>query len=198
MTNAEILDEMKRIRRMYVLKETMRYMSVRDNSVHSESVAEHLFGMQVLVQYFLPLEDPEGVLDSVRINEIILFHEIGEVETGDISFHHKKQEHVQREREAARRVADSLPESMRKLAWERFQEFETRATPESLFAVAIDKIEPIFQMMHEKGYPLFRMQGISREIGTGGKRAATEPYPHMRKFLDAWTEHMVALNAFAE
>ena len=77
----DILAEMRRIRELYVLKHTMRYRSTRDHSVHSESVAEHLFGIQVLAQYFLPLEDPSGTLDRVRINELILFHEIGEIET---------------------------------------------------------------------------------------------------------------------
>lgn len=183
---------------MYALKETMRYMSIRDNAVHSESVAEHLFGMMVLAQYFLPLEDPEHRLDKVRLSELILFHEIGEIETGDISFHQKKQEHVEREREAARRVADSLPTSMQSLAWERFHEFESCKTAEAEFAVALDKLEPIFQMMHELGHPLFKVQGITQAIGTDGKKIATAKYPHMRRFLDAWTEYMVSLKAFAE
>lgn len=198
MTNEEILEEMRRIRRLYTLKETMRYLSVRDHSVHSESVAEHLFGMQIIAQYFLPLEDPEENLDRMRINELILFHEIGEIETGDITFHKKSQEHRDIEHEAAKRVADSLPESMRELAWERFEEFEANETPEAHFAVAIDKLEPIFEMMQEKGYPLYKAQSITRDIAIGGKMLATQKYPHMQRFLDAWTEHMVALNAFAK
>ena len=193
----DMVEEMHRIRRLYILKETMRYDSERDMSVHSESVAEHLFGMQVLTQYFLPLEDPHFALDRYRINELILYHEIGEIETGDIPVIKKTEDHRVYEHGAARRVADSLPYSIKDLAWNRYAEFEESATPEAQFTVAIDKIEPMFEMLSERGYPLFKVQGYTRDIAIGRKIEATTQFPHMRKFVDAWTEHMDALDAFA-
>ncbi|MEK7601777.1 MAG: HD domain-containing protein [Patescibacteria group bacterium] len=197
MTNNELLDEMRRIRKMYVLKGVMRYQSVRNHDVHSESVAEHLFGMQIISTYFLPLEDPSHTLDWAKISELILFHEIGEIETGDILFHKKNADHVEEERRAAKRVAAQLPESLRTLALERFTEFDTCVTPEAVFADAIDKIEPIFELLDDKAYGWLKKHNITREIGTNGKLLATEKFPHMRRFLDAWIEHMVSKEVFA-
>ena len=140
----DILAEMRRIRELYVLKHTMRYRSTRDHSVHSESVAEHLFGIQVLAQYFLPLEDPSGTLDRVRINELILFHEIGEIETGDILFHQKNSDDREVEQHAAERVVHRLPESLQGIASDRSREYDLNETPEAHFVHALDKVEPIF------------------------------------------------------
>src|SRR3989344_7404524 len=179
MTDTEILEEMKRLRKMYALKGVMRYKSSRDMLVHSESVAEHLFGMQVLAQYFLPLEDPKRLLGRERIFELILFHEIGEIETGDILFHHKGEEQAEEERRAAGRVAAQLPVSLRGIAHERFLEFDACTTPEARFTDAIDKIEPIFELFEEKAYANLKVNGVTLDIGVNGKRAATEKYPHM-------------------
>ena len=196
-TDDEILAEMERVRVLYKLKYTMRYESARDMRVHSESVAEHLFAMQIISQYFLPLEDAGGKLDRVRINELILFHEIGEIETGDILFFQKRDADKEEERRAARRVADELPQSLQALAYERFIEFDACDTPEAKFADAVDKIEPIFELLDDVNVQSFKRLGLRKDIATNGKRLATKPYPYMRRFLDAWTEHMVSIEGFA-
>lgn len=198
-SHEEVLAELQRIREMYILKHTMRFKSTRDFTNHSESVAEHIFGMYVICDYFLGLEDPQVVLDRNRIHELILFHELGEIETGDISLKDKTEEHRIFERGAAARVAGRLPGGVGEKALERFQEFEAGSTPEAQFAVAIDKIEPIFEMSHPLGVPLFKSQGFTQEVSTNGKRAAVQGrYPYMSLFLDAWTEWMVSQKAFAE
>ena len=196
-TDDEILAEMERVRVLYKLKYTMRYESARDMRVHSESVAEHLFAMQIISQYFLPLEDAGGKLDRVRINELILFHEIGEIETGDILNSKKTDQHRAIEREAAERVAESLPESMRALALERFHEFEQAASREAVFVQAVDKIEPLFELWDEQlALPLFKKHGIMRNVALDNKREATTTFPYMRRFLEAWDSRAMALDTF--
>jgi putative hydrolase of HD superfamily len=197
-TDEEILAEMRKIREMYILKHTMRYESVRDMSAHTESVAEHLFGMNVLVQYFLPLEDSEGALDRIRIHELILYHEIGEIETGDIISHKKTDEQKTIERLAAERVSKRIPESLAERALARFQEYEAGETAEAAFTIAIDKIEPMFEMFDESRWKYFKSQKMNKDISVGKKRRTTENYPYMRRFLDVWTEYMVSNNVFAE
>ena len=193
----EVIEEMHRVRRMYVLKETMRYFSKRDNTSHTESVAERIYGMPILAKYFLPLEDPHFALDRYRINELILYHELGEIETGDITMAVKTEAEREYEKGAAKPDADSIPSHLSELAWKRYHEYEFRESPEAFFTFAIDKIEPIFQMLHPLGYPLFKEQGYTREIAVGNKLDATEQYPYMRKFIDAWTDHMESIDAFA-
>lgn len=196
-SDAEILEEMRRIRVLYTLKRTMRYKSTRDDEVHSESVAEHIFAMFVLAQYFLPLEDAEGALDKNRIWELILFHEIGEIETGDILFHQKGAEERVRERKAARSVTTRLPEVFHMSAVERFEEFEEATTAESKFVNAIDKIEPIFELFDERELSLNRQHNITRDIALKNKIPATESFPHMRRFLDVWADYAASHGGFS-
>ena len=195
-SDREVLDEMEKIRVLYMLKRTLRYSSVRDHSTHSESVAEHIFAMEVVAQYFLPLEDSRGKLDRIRIPELILFHELGEIETGDILFHRKNDAHRAEERQAAERVAKKLPVSLQNIAIERLREFDACGTPEARFADAIDKVEPIFEMYDESVLPAFRSLHITRHMAVNGKREATEKYPYMRLCLDAWERRAVSLNIF--
>lgn len=195
----EFIAEMQRLRELYALKQVMRYNSTRDANAHSESVAEHIFGMQTLANYFLPLEDPARNLGAMHIHELILYHELGEIETGDIMFHRKSNEQKEEERRAAERVASRLPESVGAVALDRFLEFDAAETPEAKFADAIDKVEPIFQLFDPVvGLSLYKNMGITKEVAIGKKRIATETFPFMRKFLDAWTERAVALDAFPE
>lgn len=196
-SHEDVLAEIERVRVLYKFKHTMRYSSARDLSVHSESVAEHLFAMQVIAQYFYPLEDPKNSLDRVRINELMLFHELGEIETGDIINHRKTDNHRAVEKEAAYRVAANLPESLRDLAIARYEEFEAKETPEAKYAVAIDKIEPIFEMWDEQiALPLFKKQNYTHKNALEVKRTATADYPYMRKFADAWEHRALALDIF--
>lgn len=197
MHNSEILEEMKRIRVLYKLKSTLRYQSVRDHTVHSESVAEHLFAMQIIAQYFLPLEDPATHMDRTRIHELMLFHELGEIETGDILFHRKTADQRSEERRAAERVVNQLPKSMRSIARDRVREFDACETPEAIFADAIDKIEPIFEMFDESVLPAFKRLHITRGMAVDKKKEATRRFPYMAKFLDAWEERAVSLSIFS-
>jgi putative hydrolase of HD superfamily len=197
-TDQEILDEIQRIREMYTLKQTMRYESARDHEVHSESVAEHIFGMFVLTDYFLPLEDPEGKLDRAKIDRMILYHELGEVELGDTMFHKKSDANIRAEAQAAERVAARMPDRIREHALALFTDFETAASPEARFSIAIDKLEPIFELSTDIGVALYRQHGINKEVAIDKKYMASEGYPYMQRFLDAWTNWMVSINAFAE
>lgn len=196
-SNDEIRAEMERIRVMYQLKYTLRYKSQRDQSVHSESVAEHMYAMNVIAQYFYPYEDPQGKLDRIRVNELMLFHELGEIETGDIISHLKTDEDRAHEIEAANRVVQLLPVSMRQTALERHSEYEECITPEAKYAKAVDKIEPIFEMWDESlALPLFKKYNVNRAAAIGQKYEATKDYPCMRRFIEAWEERLVALDVF--
>lgn len=193
----EYLAEIERVRVMYKLKGTMRYLSMRDTAIHSESVAEHIFGMQLLALYFLKLEGLEGKLDRARVDDLILFHELGEVETGDIINHQKTDEHREQEKIAAMRVAAMLPDSLKEYASACATEFEEHTTPEGEFAWAIDKMEPIFEMWDEQvALPLFKKYGYTRANAIDNKIRATEKYPYMRRFIEAWDNRAVALDIF--
>ena len=198
MNNAEVLEEMRRLRQLYALKRTMRYETTRDHTIHSESVAEHLFGMMVLAQYFLPIEDPKGRLDRQRVYELILYHEIGEIETGDILFNKKTEDHREAERQAAVHVVSQFPKGVSEEALSAFREFDEEQTPEARFVIALDKLEPIFELLDDVNMKSYKRLGIKAVVNIEPKLKATDLYPHMRACLDAGMQYFISQDAFAE
>ena len=54
LSDEKILEITEQLRVAYRLKKTLRYASKRDFSVHSESVAEHLYGFVFSLAIFPP------------------------------------------------------------------------------------------------------------------------------------------------
>lgn len=79
-----VLEEITRLQFFNGLKHEMRYGQPRDTSNGGDTVAEHVYGMQVLFDYFWPLEDSERQWDQVKMRQMITFHDVDEVITGDI------------------------------------------------------------------------------------------------------------------
>jgi len=196
-TDSEILAEMRKIRELYQLKRTLRYGSSRDHTVHSESVAEHLFGMLTLAEYFYPLEDPTNTLNRADIIQLTLYHDVGEIDTGDLLFHLKGADEMEREQQAVRAIVQRLPESLRNIVAQRSAEFEECSTREAQYVRAIDRIEPLFELL-DNDMLSYRRLGITAEIAIEKKRYATDNFPYMRRFLDAWMKHAIAEDIFAK
>src|ERR1700761_6535087 len=137
-SDEEIMKIVRKLRVGYKLKRTLRYGTTRDFNVHLESVAEHIFSLFFLMEYFLPLEDPAHTLNVERIYRMLLFHDFGEIIHGDIPYHQKTPAHEVREREDARVVFASLPPLMGQAAYVSWQEYELRISPEARFANALD------------------------------------------------------------
>ena len=79
-----VLSELRRIQYTYTLKHVIRYGIDRTEEYETESVAEHIYGLHVLADYFLPLEDLDSVMNQRRVHDLIQYHDIDEIETGDI------------------------------------------------------------------------------------------------------------------
>lgn len=197
-TPEEILSIAKQLRLGYQLKKTLRYASTRDFNVHGESVAEHVFALLYLAQYFLPFEDPEGSLDKAAVYETLLFHDFGEILNGDIPYHMKTAQHEAQEQEDALKVFASLPSPLNTQSKERWSEYETRSTPEGRFIYALDKIEPLFELLDPINEKSMQRLKFTYEMNINKKIAATEQFPVMRKFIHALSDDMKARGIFWE
>src|SRR3989344_4656073 len=143
-----IITEVQALRVGYGLKNTLRYYTKRDFSVHSESVAEHLFALHYLTSYFLPFEDPYSELNIEKIHNIITFHDFGEILHGDVPYHLKTKDHERQEQKDAKILFNSLPVSLQKIAQKSWQDYMEQKTPEAKFVYALDKIEPLFELFN--------------------------------------------------
>src|SRR5258708_4718209 len=104
MSEEKILKIVMQMRVGYKMKRTLRYATERDFTVHSESVAEHVFALIFLAQYFLRVEKSVKKVDRVKLYEILLFHDFGEILNGDIPYHLKSKAHEKAERADAKKV----------------------------------------------------------------------------------------------
>jgi 5'-deoxynucleotidase YfbR-like HD superfamily hydrolase len=195
-SDEKVLQELKALRIGYGVKKTMRYSTVRDFTVHSESVAEHLFALHYLALYFLPFEDPEGKLDKNKIHTIITFHDFGEIIHGDVPYHLKTDEHRKQEAEDAKVVFASLPESIRQMASDSWNDYEQQISPEAKFVCALDKMEPLFELFDPINELSLKRLKHTYKSHFEKKAKATDKFPVMKRFLDVGTKDMAERKVF--
>lgn len=103
-----------------------------------ESVAEHIFGTQMLA--IAVYSEYKYDLDIMKVIYILAIHEIGEAIIGDLTqFEITKEEKQKREYEAVCQVLSGLKD--KEYIKNIFLEFEEKQTPEAIFAYECDKLE---------------------------------------------------------
>jgi len=195
-SDEQIMEIVRQLQVAYKLKRTLRYGTQRNFEVHSESVAEHVFSLFFLSQYFLPLEDPRHALDVEKLYRIFLFHDFGEITHGDVPYHIKTKKHEEREREAAKVLFKSLPSSLQEVSYENWQDYEEQRSPEAHFASALDKIEPMFELFDPINELSMKRLKFSYQAHIGKKIQYTEEFPIMRKFVEVMTRDMLERGVF--
>lgn len=114
LTDDQLLTEIKGLLYLFSHQEVIRHgLDRKAEEFKSQSVSEHIYNMMTLCQYFLPLEDPGNKLDKTRIAQLILWHDIEEIETGDIPKHHKTSEHETAASSAFAQTLEKIPNSLK-------------------------------------------------------------------------------------
>ena len=195
-TREKVLEEVKKLQFFYGLKREIRFGESRTDATNPESVAEHIYGMHVLFDYFLPLEDPEGNWDKERIRKMITFHDIDEVITGDIVGYLKTEKDKQAEREATKEILEGAPDSMRQTLTDTLEEYEKRESVESRFVKAIDKMDPVIQIFNQNGKELLNRMNTTRDQHDSIKKPYFIGFPIMDRFYSVLIEEMDAEGFF--
>lgn len=146
------LDKLKYILRQSMLMDRSR----RENS------AEHSWHLAVMA--ILLAEYASEPVDVTRVMKMLLIHDVVEIDAGDTfaydTVNIATQNH--REQRAADRLFGMLPAEQRDEVRALWEEFEHRATPESKYANALDRLQPLLQNFYSGGQS-WRKHGISRE-----------------------------------
>ena len=185
-----VLDEVEKLKVLYKLKHEIRYHHARDEEIDTESVAEHVYGMFVISRYFLPLENPKQSWDQQKINDMILYHDIDEIETGDTIGYLKTTEHHSIEIDATRRVIAQLPESMQPKVTDLLEEYFAQETIESQFVKAVDKFEPLLHVTNESGKKMMLFNGTTLKQHWSIKRKPLAKFTIMTHCTEVITDHM--------
>ncbi len=191
LTKEKVLEETAKLQYLYGLKKVIRYDQNRHETDSTESVAEHVYGMMILAQYFLPLENSEGNWDRAKLYEMITLHDIDEIETGDVLGYTKTAETRALELEAMKRTIENAPVHMQKHMNRRVTEYEARESVESKFAKAIDKIEPLFQIFNEEGRAVLKRNKTTAEQSLRIKTPYIQDFPYIKRFAEVIHEELV-------
>lgn len=188
--DAFVLDEIQKIRYVYKLKKEIRYALKRQEVIDTESVAEHVFGMHVIANYFLPLEDPHNEWDKQKIFELITWHDIDEIETGDTVSHLKTEQHLQAAKEAMPIVLSNLPDHMQARTSALMHEYEQQTSIEARFTKAIDKSEPLFEIWDDSYKDVFIQNHNTLADHWNTKRTYVKDFPYIMRFVEVATDRL--------
>jgi len=127
-----------------------------------ENTAEHSWQTALTAMVFL--EDADPSLDALKVLKMLLIHDVVEIDAGDV-FVYDEQARADAEnieRAAAKRIFGLLPETVGAEMLALWEEFEARETPESVFAKAIDRVNPVIQNLNSTPNS-WQEHGISRD-----------------------------------
>lgn len=139
------------IREIDNLKHVLRRTRLFNNS-RFENDAEHSWHLALMA--IALSEYSNEPIDLNRVIKMVLIHDITEIDAGDTFLYDdiRNSSTVQKEAEGAERIFGLLPVEQKDEFIKIWQEFEKRETPESKFAAAIDRLEPLLQNYFTQGY----------------------------------------------
>lgn len=136
-----------------------------------ENSAEHSWQVSLLALLLAPhAREP---VDPLRVVEILLIHDIPEIDSGDqIVYQGPSTARSADERRAAQRIFGLLPEPQAGWCIARWEEYEARQSAEAVFAYAVDRLVPVLQNLENDGQswrenrvPLEKVLAVNSVIG---------------------------------
>ena len=117
-----------------------------------ENDAEHSWHLAVMA--ILLAEYAEGAdVDILKVLRMVLVHDLVEIDAGDTYCYDEEaaKDKLERETRAADRIFALLPDDQGRELRALWDEFEEAATPESRFANALDRLQPLLLNYHTNG-----------------------------------------------
>ncbi len=161
MENARLKRQIDFVREVDRLKNVFRQTLLMDGTRY-ENDAEHSWH-GCLRAMLLHESTDSADLDVLRVIKMLLVHDIVEIEAGDTYCYDEEahRDKAAREEAAADRLFGLLPEEQAAQVRELWEEFEAMQTPESRFAAALDRLQPLLHNYYTKG-EAWRRHGVRR------------------------------------
>mgnify|MGYP002072142947 CR=1 FL=1 len=140
------------------LKGVLRRSPLADGS-RLENTAEHSW--HVALMALVLADQADEAVDVAHVIEMLLTHDIVEIDAGDTYAYDVggNQDKAEREQQAAARLFGLLPDEQAGQLRALWEEFEARATPESRFANALDRLMPLLHNYLNEG-SVWRQHGV--------------------------------------
>jgi putative hydrolase of HD superfamily len=146
------IDKLKTILRQTLLTDSSR----RENS------AEHSWHLAIMS--FLLAEYATAPVDILRVVKMLLVHDLIEIDAGDTFAYDVagNADKAEREQRCAERIFGMLPEEQGRELRALWQEFEAFKTPESKYANALDRLQPLLHNSRTEG-GTWRIHSVARD-----------------------------------
>lgn len=140
MSEDRIHEQMAFLAEIDALKTIVRQSPLADRS-RRENSAEHSWHLAMFALVFAD----DATVDTARVMQMLLVHDIVEIDAGDAPIHgdHDRQAVAAREQAAADRLFGILPEDQAAKLRALWAEFEAAETPEARFAKSLDRLQPL-------------------------------------------------------
>lgn len=143
------------------LKVVYRQCSVIDKS-RQENSAEHSW--HIMLMAIVLQEYANEKIDLLKVIKMLMVHDLVEIDTDDVFVYDttKRDMMFEKEKAAAQRIFGFLPKEQEKEFMRLWLEFETEDTPESKFAKALDRIQPMLLNYYTDG-GAWKKHGITKQ-----------------------------------
>ncbi len=144
------------------VKTVLRRNRVVSDPARRENDAEHMYHFAVMAMTLA--EYANEPINLLRVLQMVLVHDLVEIDAGDTFVYDLAAQAGKREREeaAADRIFGLLPDDQRREVREAWEEFEAEETPEARFAAAIDRLQPLLCNYHTQG-GAWKEHGVRRD-----------------------------------
>ena len=178
------------------LKTILRRTPLTDNS-RPENSAEHSWHL-ALAALTLSEYAPPG-LNLPRVLELVVVHDLVEIDAGDTFAYDEKgyEDKEARERAAADRLFGLLPPDQAVRLRERWEEFEAHTTIEAKFANALDRVQALLQNLGAGGGS-WSAHGVTRAQVMRRMAPVEAALPEVWPFVQGIIDRYCALGAIAE
>lgn len=145
-----LAQQLEFLRTLDALKGIQRASPIIDQT-RRENSAEHSW--HVAMYALVLAEHAPAEVDMGRVVQMLLLHDVVEIDAGDVPLHSGRStdEQVEAERQAADRIYGLLPRAQQNQLRALWDEFEAAETPDARFAKAIDRFQPLIQNVATNG-----------------------------------------------
>ena len=173
------------------LKSVLRASELVDAS-RFENSAEHSWHICLFATVLAEHAEPDVRIE--RVVQMLLLHDIVEIDVGDHPIHGDRDEAKieAEEAAAAHRIFGLLPAEQGNMFRKLWFEFEAAQTPDAIFAKAIDRLAPVLQIMASGGgswrtYNVTQAD-IETRVGVNVTRGAPKLWAHTKTLVAAYFE----------
>ena len=162
-----------------------------------ENDAEHAWHLAVMARVLA--EYAREQIDVDRVIEMLLVHDLVEIDAGDTFIYDTAARELQAEKEraAANRIFGLLPPDQAAALRARWEEFESRQSPEAKFAGALDRLQPLMLNFHTQGHA-WRKHGVRRSQVMAVNASIADGAPELWEYARGLIDEAVRRGYLAE